>query len=46
MRGKKFSRVACHIIENAPAMTACDAMSVAIVASMIIGICRASGNMR
>ena len=37
MRGRKPSRTACLVTENAPEMTACEAMIVATVARTTIG---------
>ena len=37
MRGKNPSWTTCRVTENAPEITACDAISVAQVASAIIG---------
>ena len=36
-RGRKPSWMACRVTENAPEITACEAMRVATVASTIIG---------
>ena len=37
MRGRKPSWIACFVIEYVPEMTACEAMTVAAVASATIG---------
>ena len=45
-RGKKPSRIAWRVIENAPLITAWDAMIAAIVDKITIGIRAHSGNSR
>ena len=45
-RGRKPSATACRVTENAPEMTACDAITVASVASTTIGSCSMSGTSR
>ena len=46
MRGRKPSWMACLVIENAPEITACEAITVAAVASTTIGTSAHCGNMR
>ena len=46
MRGRKPSWIACCVIENAPEITACDAITVATVAIATAGSSRAGGNDR
>ena len=45
-RGRKPSWTAWRVTEKAPEMTACEAITVAIVASTTIGIRLQSGNSR
>ncbi len=46
MRGRKPSWIACLVIENAPEITACDAMTAATAANATIGNTQVDGNMR
>ncbi|MNT14810.1 hypothetical protein D3C72_1498300 [compost metagenome] len=46
MRGTKPSWIAWLVREKAPEMTACEAITVAQVASSTIGISRGSGTIR
>ena len=45
-RGRKPSRIAWRVTENAPLITACDAMIAATVERITIGIRAQSGNSR
>ena len=45
-RGRKPSWIAWRVTENAPEMTACEAMIAATVATITIGICSQPGNSR
>ena len=44
MRGRKPSWIACLAIENAPEITACDAMTAAMAASTTTGATQTCGN--
>ena len=46
MRGQKPSWIACRVSENAPEITACDAMIVATVAMTTTGYSAHSGASR
>ncbi len=46
MRGRKPSWIASRVTENAPEITACEAITVATVASTIIGSSNAPGTSR
>jgi hypothetical protein len=46
MRGEKPSWIACWVIEKAPEITACEAITVAAVASTTIGYSSHSGASR
>ena len=46
MRGRKPSFTACAVIENAPEITACEAITVAQVATATSGNCSQSGASR
>ena len=46
MRGRRPSWIACLVIEYAPEIMACEAITVAAVASTTAGISSACGNSR